>query len=107
LLGTYVNPNPIPIPTSILTSAPSTVSRQPQKGQSFSPAHLFTIGGRGVWVCGTLHRMDAVAELTWTYLQRVPHTHMPRPNQRNTHTKAPALAVAVALKSSLELFRAL
>ncbi len=65
-------------PLTHLASPPS--ARSPSRPAPSPYAHLFTVGGRGVWVCGTLHRMDAVAELTWTYLQRVSHTHTPRPS---------------------------
>jgi len=40
--------------------------------QPLFPGHQPIVWGGGVRVHGTLHRMDAVAELTWTYLQRVP-----------------------------------
>ena len=55
-------------------------------GYSLAPRPCVQV--RRVWVGRALHRMDAVAELTWTYLQRALPTHTRRAPPRNTQPKA-------------------
>ena len=58
-----------------------------------------TIGAGAGWDCGTLHRMDAVAEPTGTYLRRVPRAHPAPPSPSHAPTRAVRCALC-ALQAS-------
>ncbi len=88
----------IPNPKSQI---PNPKSRRQARTTQIQPHYRFiaqtlsltgqeTVGGWWGWVAGALHRMDAMAELTGTYLQRAPAAHPHQPSQQNPPVTTPS-----------------
>jgi len=67
--------------------------------------YRWSVEGRYGWVGGTLHRMDAVAEPTRTYLRRVPPTQPYRPNSEPPGPRLWQLLLQLQLQLHLKWLR--